>query len=59
MMLLDDYVLIVSEGATTFSKQPEKAQKFVDFVASDAGKDIFKKYKFPTYGDEKYKDVQP
>ena len=56
---VNDYVLIVSEGATTFSKQPEKAQKFVDFVASDAGKDIFKKYKFPTYGDEKYKDVQP
>ncbi|WP_245926602.1 molybdate ABC transporter substrate-binding protein [Methanospirillum lacunae] len=56
---VNDYVLVVAEGATTFSKQPEKAQKFVDYVASDAGKDSFKKYKFPAYGDEQYKDVQP
>lgn len=56
---VNDYVLVVAEGATTFSKQPEKAQKFVDYVASNAGKDSFKKYKFPAYGDEQYKDVQP
>ncbi len=56
---VNDYVLVVSEGTTTFSSQPEKAQKFVDFVASDDGKAIFKKYKFPTYGEQEYKDVQP
>jgi molybdate transport system substrate-binding protein len=56
---VNDYVLVVAEGPTTFSKQSDKAQKFVDYVASDAGKDTFKKYKFPAYGDEQYKDVQP
>jgi len=56
---VNDYVLVVSEGTTTFSKQPEKAQKFADYVASDAGKALFKKYKFPQYGDSEYKDVQP
>jgi molybdate transport system substrate-binding protein len=53
------YVLIVPVGVTTFSKQTEKAQKFADYTASDAGKAIFKKYGFPTYPDEEYKDVQP
>lgn len=53
------YVLIVAVGTTTFSKQPENAQKFVDYTASDAGKAVFKKYGFPIYGDEEYKDVQP
>jgi len=56
---LNPYVLVVSEGTTTFSKQPEKAQKFVNYVASDAGKEVFKKYKFPAYGDSQYQDVQP
>lgn len=56
---VNDYVLIVPIGVTTFSKQPEKAQKFVDFAASDAGKAFFKKFGFPTYPDEEYKDVQP
>lgn len=53
------YVLIVPVGVATFSKQTEKAQKFADYAASDAGKAIFKKYGFPTYPDEEYKDVQP
>jgi molybdate transport system substrate-binding protein len=53
------YVLIVPIGVTTFSKQPEKAQKFVDFANSDEGKAFFKKFGFPTYPDEEYKDVQP
>lgn len=53
------YVLIVAVGTTTFSKQTENAQKFVDYTASDAGKAVFKKYGFPIYGDEEYKDVRP
>lgn len=56
---VNDYVLVIAEGPTTFSKQPEKAQKFVEYVESNAGKDSFKKYNFPPYGDEQYKDVQP
>ncbi|MDD1729018.1 MAG: molybdate ABC transporter substrate-binding protein [Methanospirillum sp.] len=56
---VNDYVLVVSEGTTTFSKQPENAQKFVDYTASDAGKAVFKKFGFPIYGDEEYKDVKP
>ena len=53
------YVLIVPVGVTTFSKQTEKSQMFVDFASSDDGKAFFKKYGFPTYPDEEYKDVQP
>jgi len=54
-----DYVLIIPIGVTTFSKQPGKAQKFVDFASSDMGKAFFKKDGFPSYPDEEYKDVQP
>ncbi|HJK07120.1 MAG TPA: substrate-binding domain-containing protein, partial [Methanocorpusculum sp.] len=37
-----------------FTTQPELAQKFADFVASDEGKAIFEKYGFPAYPNEKY-----
>jgi molybdate transport system substrate-binding protein len=56
---VNDYVLIIAIGTTNFSKQMEKAQKFVDFATSDAGKAFFKKYGFPPYPDAEYKDVQP
>ncbi len=56
---VNDYVLIVPIGVTTFSKQAENARKFVDYTASDDGKAFFKKYGFPAYPDEEYKDVQP
>ena len=56
---VNDYVLIVPIGVTTFSKQAEKSHKFVDYASSDAGKAVFKKYGFPIYGDPEYKDVQP
>jgi molybdate transport system substrate-binding protein len=39
---------------TTFTTQPELAQAFADFVASDEGKAIFEKYGFPGYPDAKY-----
>ncbi len=55
---VNDYVLIVPIGVTTFSMQSEKAQQFVDFAASDEGKAFFKKFGFPSYPDEEYKDVQ-
>jgi len=56
---VNDYVLIVPIGVTTFSKQAEKAQKFVDYAVSDEGKAFFKKHGFPTYPDEEYVDIQP
>ncbi|HJK19129.1 MAG TPA: substrate-binding domain-containing protein, partial [Methanocorpusculum sp.] len=34
--------------------QPELAQKFAAFVASDEGKAIFEKSGFPAYPNEKY-----
>ena len=55
----NDYVLIVPIGVTTFSKQAEKSQQFVDYASSDEGKAFFKKFGFPIYPDEEYKDVQP
>ena len=47
-------ILIAPIGITTFTTQPELAQKFADFVASDEGKAIFEKYGFPAYPNEKY-----
>ena len=44
----DNVVLIVPIGVTTFTKNPENAQKFADFVASDEGKAIFVKHGFPS-----------
>jgi molybdate transport system substrate-binding protein len=54
-----DTVLIVPIGTTSFSKQSEKAQKFVEYAVSDLGKASFKKFGFPTYPDPEYIDVQP
>ena len=50
----DNSILITPIGVTTFTTQPELAQLFADFVASDEGKAIFEKYGFPGYPDEKY-----
>ncbi|HJJ43309.1 MAG TPA: molybdate ABC transporter substrate-binding protein [Methanocorpusculum sp.] len=50
----DNSILIAPIGVTTFTTQPELAQLFADFVASDEGKAIFEKYGFPGYPDEKY-----
>ncbi|MFA5414079.1 MAG: molybdate ABC transporter substrate-binding protein [Methanoregula sp.] len=55
----DNVVLIVPIGLTSFTKNPENAQKFVDFVASDEGKAIFAKHGFPTYPDPAYAGVKP
>ncbi|MFA5332778.1 MAG: molybdate ABC transporter substrate-binding protein [Methanoregula sp.] len=55
----DNVVLIVPVGVTTFTKNPENAQKFADFVASDEGKAIFVKHGFPGYPDASYAGVKP
>jgi molybdate transport system substrate-binding protein len=55
----DNVVLIVPVGVTTFTKNPENAQKFADFVASDEGKAIFVKHGFPGYPDAAYAGVKP
>lgn len=56
--LEDNVVLIVPIGVTTFSKSPDTAQKFVDFVASDEGKAIFVKHGFPSYPDPAYAGIK-
>jgi len=55
----DGLTLIVPVGPTTFTKQPDAAQQFVEFVTSDEGKAIFAKHGFPTYPDPKYEGIRP
>lgn len=50
----DNSILIASIGVTTFTKQPELAQKFADFVACPEGQAIFENYGFPAYPNAKY-----
>ncbi|MDO9523103.1 MAG: molybdate ABC transporter substrate-binding protein [Methanocorpusculum sp.] len=50
----ENSILVTPIGVTTFTTQPELAQAFADFVASDEGKAIFEKYGFPGYPDAKY-----
>lgn len=47
-------IKVIPIGTTTFSKNPETAEAFVDYCASDEGKNVFKKYGFITYPDEMY-----
>jgi len=55
----DNAVLIIPVGLTRFTKNPENARKFADFVASDAGKAIFVKHGFPSYPNQTYASVNP
>ncbi len=55
----DGLTLIVPIGPTTFTKQPDSAQQFVEFVTSDEGKAIFAKHGFPTYPDPTYEGINP
>ncbi|WP_261596223.1 molybdate ABC transporter substrate-binding protein [Methanoculleus formosensis] len=55
----DSLALIVPIGATTFTTQPEAAQMFVEFVASEEGKAIFVKHGFPAYPDPAYAGIEP
>jgi molybdate transport system substrate-binding protein len=45
---------IIPIGVTTFSKDPETAEKFVDFCASEEGKAIFEKHGFIAYPNPEY-----
>jgi molybdate transport system substrate-binding protein len=47
-------IKIIPIGATTFSKNPETAKKFVDFCASEEGKAIFEKHGFIIYPNPEY-----
>ena len=55
----ENVVLITPVGATTFTKNPDAAAKFVAFVASDEGKAFFAKHGFPIYPDPVYAGVTP
>jgi len=55
----DNVVLIIPVGVTTFTKNPDRAREFADFVASDEGKAIFMKHGFPGYPDPAYASVKP
>ncbi|MDG6258022.1 MAG: molybdate ABC transporter substrate-binding protein [Methanomicrobiaceae archaeon] len=52
--LEEGFVKVVPIGTLTFSENPENAEKFIRFVASDEGLAIFEKHGFTTYPDEKY-----
>jgi len=47
---------VVPIGTLTFSKNKEEAEKFMNFVASDEGKDLYKKHGFEIYPSSKYGD---
>lgn len=57
--IAENEVLITPIGLTTFTKNPDSANTFVAFVASDEGKAIFVKHGFPAYPDPAYAGVQP
>lgn len=52
-------VLITPIGITSYTKNTDAGQKFVDYVASDEGKAFFAKHGFPIYPDPLYANVQP
>jgi molybdate transport system substrate-binding protein len=57
--LSDNAVLITPIGTTTFSQNPDAANKFVAYVASEEGKSFFAKHNFPVYPDPVYAGVTP
>jgi molybdate transport system substrate-binding protein len=50
----EGFVKVVPIGTLTFSENPENAEKYMNFVASDEGLSIFRKHGFVTYPDPKY-----
>jgi molybdate transport system substrate-binding protein len=48
---------VVPIGTLTFTEKWEDAGKFIDFVASDEGKVIFRKHGFETFPSAKYGDA--
>jgi molybdate transport system substrate-binding protein len=53
-------IKIIPIGTLTFSDQPENAQKFIDFVASDSGgKAAFEECGYIIYPNSEYADITP
>ena len=44
-------VMVIAAGQTTYTKDPDTAQDFVNFLNSSASKEIFEKDGFPPYPD--------
>ena len=53
----EGFVKVVPIGTLTFSENPDEAEAFADFVASDEGRAIFEKHGFETYPCAKYGDA--
>ncbi|MCD6133367.1 MAG: molybdate ABC transporter substrate-binding protein [Candidatus Cloacimonas sp. 4484_209] len=51
----ENIIKVIPIGRLTFSKHKKIAKRFVDFVASSEGKNIFKECGFTAYPDPKYK----
>ena len=47
-------IKVIPIGTLTFSENKDMAKQFVDFVASDKGKEVFEKHGFTTYPNPKY-----
>ncbi|HDS63720.1 MAG TPA: molybdate ABC transporter substrate-binding protein [Methanofollis liminatans] len=47
-------IKVIPIGTLTFSENPAEAQAFADFVASDKGLAVFKKFGYVIYPDPKY-----
>ncbi|MEA1959235.1 MAG: molybdate ABC transporter substrate-binding protein [Chloroflexota bacterium] len=47
-------IKIIPIGTLVFSEEPEAAELFVDFCASDEAKAVFESYDFPRYPNEEY-----
>ena len=50
-------VEVVSIGTLVFSEEKEKADKFMNFVASEEGKAVFADHGFATYPDPRYEET--
>ena len=47
-------IKVIPIGTLTFSENKDMAMKFVDFVTSDEGKEVFERHGFTTYPNPKY-----
>jgi len=54
----DGFVKIVPVATLTFSEHPENAKKYMEFVSSDEGKEVFRNAGFDTYPCEKYANIK-
>jgi molybdate transport system substrate-binding protein len=53
----EGFIKVIPIGTLTFSENPEEAQAFADFVASDEGLAIYEKHGFEIYPCAKYGDA--